>query len=121
MLKEIFLIFTVILFLQINYAFAKVITTIKDIPARVLKSCFDYQGRIADVGAAWNPSDVGAEGPHARLLAACQIKEDSWIIACEKGGIAHQYFTVEIHRENLKAWGKPRVKKFSIVPSLKCP
>jgi len=93
---------------------------IKDIPSEVLQPCFDANGRLAEINASFNATDVYWDSkPHSRLVDACRQSEDLWIVSCEIGGRGHHFMKVVAKRSNGK-WIKPIVERGISPPRLNC-
>lgn len=59
---------------------------IKDIPKEIIRVCNDSKGQIAEIGGAFNHSDVvNSNTPRARLVVVCK-GDNRWEVVCEFGG-----------------------------------
>jgi hypothetical protein len=69
------------------------LASVRDIPPDVLGLCYGSNTRIAEPGAAFNPTDIADSRPHLRLVWAV-TNHLIYIIHMEIGGRSHFYRTI---------------------------
>jgi len=92
---------------------------VKDIPVEAVQPCYDPEGKIAEKGAKWNPTDVLNGRPRSRLVTACKATKNDWQLTCELGGRAHYFKVIKIHRED-GSWLPPEVTEVIQDPKIDC-
>ncbi len=118
MKKSLFFYLSVILLAAPAAAYAGLFAQMKDVPPQILKSCQDYEGKIAALGESWNATDVQNGRPSSRFVTACS-DNDSWVLVCEVGGRADYFKTVR-STKTVSGWSEPQVTNSPEDPKLEC-
>ena len=80
-----------------------------ELPPAVTALCADENGRLADPGQNWEPTDVvgpNSSLPRKRLVWAA-INGDYYVVHYERGGIAHSFHILVVTAA--KNGGKPKI------------
>jgi hypothetical protein len=69
------------------------VPSVRDIPTEIFGLCYGPNARLAEPGAAFNPTDVEDARPHLRLVWAVTDRE-LYILHIEVGGRSHFFRTI---------------------------
>lgn len=92
---------------------------LNDVPSEILKAC--GSDSIADVNEDFNAGCNVGDLPRAKLQLACNYKNGSWYIFCERGGYGLQRRQFKFSKDSSGKWIKSEIDSSKKEPLKECP